>query len=143
VPIPNTDPNTELQLLRAAFDTPQASVALSTIHTHAAPNASFAAHTVHADKAEWIAAVPAILPAAFRFPLFLSDCEETERTATHSRWNLWAANTDKSSFYCTLTLTKNPDREAEDPPERARSDPPDPHAGCWRLASFDILRRSD
>jgi hypothetical protein len=150
-PVPNADQHAELQALRAAFNTPQPSVALATIHAHAAhppaeaapaadpPSApsclrasvpsspTFAAHPVASDAAEFIAETPSILPAAFRFPLFLADCKEREHSDRHSRWTLWASNTSKESFHCALSLI--------------RDDPDHPNP-CWRLATFDILSRS-
>jgi hypothetical protein len=133
-PQANDDPHTELKLLKEAFQAPQAQVALSTLHAHAAPNAFFAAHPVHPDPAEWVANTPNTLPAGFRFPLFLHECKETERTEVHSRWTCWATNTSKESFFCSFTLLKNPNTDPG-----SQTNTPDP---CWRLATFDIKRRS-
>jgi hypothetical protein len=175
-PIPSADPAPALAAIRDALASPQAAVALSTLHAHAAfpplasapadsspsvasslrrsvaaPSPTFASYPIPADRAQFIATALKTLPAAFRFPLTLSGGSERERTDTRLTRTAWLRTTAGDSFFCSLTLTRdpppdqevNPDRQggAQEGPTSAET-PSSPDPPCWRLASLDILRRS-
>jgi hypothetical protein len=144
-PTPNPDPTPTFNNIAAALSTPQLPLALSTIHAHAAHNGAepptFAGHPIPTDPATWPDSLPASLPKNFTLPLNIGWAQEVERTDTptgaRSRW-LFRATSSSRCFECAITLTKNPDREANEQTSVAQGNPPDPPA--WRLASLDILK---